>query len=89
MVLEYRLPKGRPFVPLLDGQRAIRTVRANARTWGVDPGKVGVMGFSAGGLPVALDKVVLGQRQRQRPDCYSRPASNPTATATSMAATIR
>lgn len=49
VVLEYRLPKGRPFVPLLDAQRAIRTVRANAAAWGVDPAKVGIIGFSAGG----------------------------------------
>ena len=37
IVLEYRLPAGRPFVPLLDAQRAIRTVRANAKQWGIDP----------------------------------------------------
>ena len=38
-VLEYRLPKGRPYVPLLDAQRAIRTVRANApRSGSIDPG---------------------------------------------------
>ena len=49
VVLEYRLPKGRPFVPLLDAQRAIRTVRANAKAWGIDPAKVGIIGFSAGG----------------------------------------
>ncbi|QDU21780.1 alpha/beta hydrolase [Urbifossiella limnaea] len=49
VVLEYRLPKGRPYVPLLDAQRAIRTVRANAKAWGVDPAKVGIIGFSAGG----------------------------------------
>ena len=49
VVLEYRLPKGRSFVPLLDAQRAIRTVRANAKAWGVDPAKVGIIGFSAGG----------------------------------------
>jgi acetyl esterase/lipase len=48
-VLEYRLPKGRTRVPLLDAQRALRTVRANARAWGIDPTKVGIMGFSAGG----------------------------------------
>src|ERR1700690_4246293 len=29
IVLEYRLPAGRPYVPLLDSQRAIRTARAN------------------------------------------------------------
>jgi acetyl esterase/lipase len=49
VVLEYRLPKGRPTVPLSDAQRAIRTVRANAKDWGVDPAKVGIIGFSAGG----------------------------------------
>ncbi len=49
VVLEYRLPRGRPFVPLLDAQRAIRTVRANAADWGVKPSRVGIMGFSAGG----------------------------------------
>jgi len=49
IVLEYRLPAGRPYVPLLDAQRAIRTVRANAKAWGIDPAKVGIMGFSAGG----------------------------------------
>jgi len=49
VVLEYRLPKGRPFVPLLDAQRAIRTVRSNAKTWGIDPARIGIIGFSAGG----------------------------------------
>jgi acetyl esterase/lipase len=49
VVLEYRLPAGRAFVPLLDAQRAIRTIRANAKDWGVDPSRVGIMGFSAGG----------------------------------------
>jgi acetyl esterase/lipase len=49
VVLEYRLPVGRPYVPLLDAQRAIRIVRANAKTWGIDPAKIGIMGFSAGG----------------------------------------
>lgn len=48
-VLEYRLPKGRPAVPLADAQRALRKVRARAADWNVDPRKVGVMGFSAGG----------------------------------------
>ena len=36
-------------IPMLDGQRAIRTVRARAAEWRVDPARVGVMGFSAGG----------------------------------------
>jgi acetyl esterase/lipase len=49
IVLEYRLPRGRPFVPLLDAQRAIRTVRSRAPDWGCDPARVGIIGFSAGG----------------------------------------
>ncbi len=49
IVLEYRLPKGRAFVPLLDAQRAIRTVRFNAKAWGINPDQIGIIGFSAGG----------------------------------------
>lgn len=49
VVLEYRLPAGRSFVPLLDAQRALRTVRVNAKQWNLDPAKIGIMGFSAGG----------------------------------------
>jgi len=49
VVLEYRLPKGRHAVPLLDAQRAIRIVRANAKAWDLSPTKIGIMGFSAGG----------------------------------------
>jgi acetyl esterase/lipase len=49
IVLEYRLPKGRSFVPLLDAQRALRTVRARAAELKLDPQKIGIIGFSAGG----------------------------------------
>jgi acetyl esterase/lipase len=35
--------------PLQDAQRAIRTVRARAKEFGVDPGRIGILGFSAGG----------------------------------------
>lgn len=49
VVLEYRLPAGRHAVPLLDAQRAIRTMRANAKQWQLDPSRIGIMGFSAGG----------------------------------------
>ena len=49
IVLEYRLPKGRSRVPLLDAQRALRTARSNAKTWGIDPARLGIIGFSAGG----------------------------------------
>jgi acetyl esterase/lipase len=49
VVLEYRMPHGQAFVPLLDAQRAIRTVRAQAAPWGIDPKRIGIIGFSAGG----------------------------------------
>jgi acetyl esterase/lipase len=42
--LGYQFP-----VPQMDARRAIRTMRAKAADWGVDPGKIGIMGFSAGG----------------------------------------
>ncbi|WP_349656655.1 alpha/beta hydrolase [Xanthomonas sp. 10-10] len=52
-VLRYRLPgEGHPNgadVPLADAQRALRLIRANAGRYGIDPQRVGVMGFSAGG----------------------------------------
>lgn len=49
-VLKYRLgPRYRHPAPMQDVQRALRTVRARAKEWNVDPKRVGVMGFSAGG----------------------------------------
>ena len=48
-VLEYRLPNGHKEVPLEDTVEAIRVVRKKAKKYNIDPAKVGVMGFSAGG----------------------------------------
>lgn len=48
-VLKYRVAPYKHPVPLEDAQRALRTVRARAKEWNVDPKRVGVMGFSAGG----------------------------------------
>lgn len=49
IVLEYRLPKGRSMVPLSDAKHAIRTVRSKAAEWKLDPKRIGIIGFSAGG----------------------------------------
>jgi len=35
--------------PLRDAQRAIRMVRSGAKEWNIDPGRIGILGFSAGG----------------------------------------
>jgi len=49
VVLEYRLPRQRPFVPMLDAQRAVRMVRVHAKEWKIEPNRIGIIGFSAGG----------------------------------------
>jgi acetyl esterase/lipase len=53
-VLKYRLPDDSTMIdkktgPLQDAQQALKTVRENASKWGIDPVRVGLMGFSAGG----------------------------------------
>jgi len=49
-VLKYRIaPRYHHPAPLQDAQRALRTVRAKAKDYGVDPKKIGIWGFSAGG----------------------------------------
>ncbi len=78
-ILRYRIaPKYHHPVPMLDIQRAIRTVRAHAAEWEIDPQKIGVWGFSAGahlaatagtlfdaGNPDAVDPI---ERMSSRPD---------------------
>jgi acetyl esterase/lipase len=50
IVLKYRhAPNYRHPIPMYDAQRAIRVVRANAKDWKIDTGRVGILGFSAGG----------------------------------------
>ncbi len=53
-VLKYRLPsdqimKDKTIGPLQDAQEAMRIVRRKAKEWNIDPNKIGIMGFSAGG----------------------------------------
>lgn len=53
VVLKYRVPR-REGIPKhmaawQDAQRCVRVVRSRAKEWGIDPNKIGIMGFSAGG----------------------------------------
>jgi acetyl esterase/lipase len=49
-VLKYRLgPRYHHPAPLQDAARALRTVRAHAAEWQIDPHRIGILGFSAGG----------------------------------------
>jgi acetyl esterase/lipase len=81
-LLAYRLPgegwAHRSDVPLQDAQRATRLIRARAHDYGIDPARVGVVGFSAGGhvassLATAYDEQVYlpvdaADQQSSRPD---------------------
>jgi len=78
-VLKYRLPtdrvmKDKSIGPLQDAQEAIRTIRRNAKEWNIDPAKIGVLGFSAGGHLAStlathyLDKVYDADTISARPD---------------------
>lgn len=48
-VLKYRMPNGHKEVPLEDAVEALRTMRKMSKELNIDPKKVGIMGFSAGG----------------------------------------
>ncbi len=48
-VLKYRVAPYKHPIPLGDAQRAMRIVRSRAAEWGVDPHRLGMLGFSAGG----------------------------------------
>lgn len=65
-VLTYRLPDegwaNRAVVPLQDAQRAMRLIRVHAADFGIDPNRLGVMGFSAGGHLAADLTVSYGER---------------------------
>jgi acetyl esterase/lipase len=52
VLLKYRVPvrdKTPGYEPLQDAQRAVGIVRQNALQWGINPKRIGILGFSAGG----------------------------------------
>jgi acetyl esterase/lipase len=69
IVLEYRVPRRPndpkdepPVGPLQDIQRALSLVRSRASEWGLDPHRIGVLGFSAGGNLSARAALMSDQR---------------------------
>ena len=77
-VLQYRLaPRYRHPAPLQDAQRAVRLVRARAGEWGVDPARVGMLGFSAGGHLTATAGTHFDAGEAGAADPVDRQSSRP------------
>ncbi len=77
IVLKYRVP-GKAFnkdkkwlAAAQDGQRAVSLVRGRANELGVNPDKIGILGFSAGGIPVAYTTVIK-ERMYEPADEYDK-----------------
>jgi acetyl esterase/lipase len=77
-VLQYRLgPKYKHPVMHMDASRAIRTVRARANEWGIDPTRIGIMGFSAGGHLASSASVHFDAGNADATDPIERVSSRP------------
>lgn len=78
IVLKYRLSReeNSPYSldkhPQQDAYRAMRLVRSHAQEWGIDPARLGMLGFSAGGEVVATVAYANGQGDPRAPDPVDR-----------------
>lgn len=83
VVLKYRVPTSqqnpRWLAPVQDAQRAISYTRAHASTWGLNPARIGILGFSAGGHAAAR-AALLTERQYAAVDEVDQAAHLPNAT---------
>jgi acetyl esterase/lipase len=79
-VLKYRLgPRYKHPAPLNDAARAIRTIRARATDWGLDPARIGILGFSAGGHLAATAGTHFDAGRADAADPIDRVSSRPDA----------
>ena len=77
-VLKYRLgPRYHHPIELGDAQRAIRLVRARAAEFGIQPDRIGMMGFSAGGHLTATAGTLYDDGNPAAADPFDRPGSRP------------
>ncbi len=83
-VLKYRLGRepNSPYMPLEkyageDGRRAMRLVRSRAEEWGLDPARVGLMGFSAGGEVASMAAFGETSGKPDAPDPVDRLSCRP------------
>ncbi len=84
IVLKYRCPrrpgdtKGLPAAgPLKDAQRAVSLVRSKAREWNLDPNRIGMIGFSAGGHLVGSTATQFEQRSYAAQDAVDQVSCRP------------
>ncbi len=77
-VLKYRLaPRYAHPAPVQDAARALRTARARAAEWDLDPGRIGILGFSAGGHLASTAGTHYDAGAPDAPDAVERAASRP------------
>jgi acetyl esterase/lipase len=82
-VLKYRLAKSEGSTykvevhALQDAQRAIRLVRSRAAQWGINPARIGILGFSAGGEISALAGTIYDAGNQGATDVVERQNSRP------------
>ena len=76
-VLNYRVAPYKHPVPLGDAERAVRLVRHRAAEWHVDPKRIGVLGFSAGGHLAATLATHYDQMKRAAGDPIDNHSSRP------------
>jgi acetyl esterase/lipase len=77
IVLKYRVKPYPLSVSIADGKRAMRLVRAHAREWGIDPKRIGMMGFSAGGHLASSVGTGFDAGDRKAPDPVERASCRP------------
>jgi acetyl esterase/lipase len=80
IVLKYRVPFRDPekrwLAAVQDGQRAMRLVRSKATEWQIDPKRIGILGFSAGGEVAGLVSF-FQERQYEPVDAADKASSRP------------
>ena len=84
IILKYRVPRrpgdvrGEPALgPQLDAQRAVSLVRSRAAEWGIDPKRIGMVGFSAGGHLALATATNFEKRKYEPVDAIDEVSSRP------------
>jgi acetyl esterase/lipase len=81
IVLKYRVPardeNKRWQAAVQDAQRAVRVARDKAGDWGIDPKRIGILGFSAGGETAGLTAILHAQSQYEALDKIDKASARP------------